>query len=556
MARNIMFTLATDFTGGLNLRADQFQLAPNESPGLINVEIDPRGGVFSRAGFRFLHSSPVSAAVWNPKSLYSFRGDTAVIMLSTGYINYTSGEVHKSTGGNFSRLNLSSGNLNITNPDGASFTQWEETLYFVGGYANPYAYKWKTSDAYASTLQNSGAGAWQPYETPTGGYMPRANLCKVHANKMFVAGTYEDGTYYPNRLRWSHDGRPEDWFDQDYIDITAGGIGIRAIEIVDGQLLIFKQNAIYLLLGYDVENFQLVEVSTIHGVDYPQQVAAGDGGVYFFDYPKGLFFYNRNGVSDIFLRIAPIITDNEINTSALDAITCSFVNTRLWLSMPYNPDTATTTPPAYPGCNFIFDQSIGKYGAYTLFRSSNQRGLVVGTDWRSSNDDSYHLMCHSNYPFVCRVDDYEYDTDEQYVDSTINDADFETYYVTSWFYDDRYVQLKSFVGPNYVMKEVNSDTSVRVNVYYNFNSTQIIRTQDITLSPYINGSVYGTGAYGTAEYGTSDIGAKLYKGRRLGRANAVQLEFIGPSISFTDTPGRKWGLNSLAYKYKRRNIKG
>ena len=33
-----------DFTGGLNLRADQFQLSKNESPDMLNVEIDPRGG--------------------------------------------------------------------------------------------------------------------------------------------------------------------------------------------------------------------------------------------------------------------------------------------------------------------------------------------------------------------------------------------------------------------------------------------------------------------------------------------------------------------------------
>ena len=38
----------SEFTGGLNLRADQFNLAPNESPALLNVEVDPRGGVRRR----------------------------------------------------------------------------------------------------------------------------------------------------------------------------------------------------------------------------------------------------------------------------------------------------------------------------------------------------------------------------------------------------------------------------------------------------------------------------------------------------------------------------
>ena len=48
-----------DFTGGLNLRADQFQLAPNESPKMLNVEVDPRGGVFTRGGMRQINSSPI-----------------------------------------------------------------------------------------------------------------------------------------------------------------------------------------------------------------------------------------------------------------------------------------------------------------------------------------------------------------------------------------------------------------------------------------------------------------------------------------------------------------
>ena len=41
-----------DFTGGLNLRRNQFQLADNESPDLLNVDIDPRGGFYTRKGWQ------------------------------------------------------------------------------------------------------------------------------------------------------------------------------------------------------------------------------------------------------------------------------------------------------------------------------------------------------------------------------------------------------------------------------------------------------------------------------------------------------------------------
>ena len=108
--------------------------------------------------------------------------------------------------------------------------------------------------------------------------MPRAELNITHANKLFVANTYEDGTAYPNRVRWSHENRPEDWYQQDFIDIMAGGEGIRGLQVIDGQLLIFKSKAVYLLMGYDADSFQLVELSTTTGIDYPQQAAAGAGG--------------------------------------------------------------------------------------------------------------------------------------------------------------------------------------------------------------------------------------------------------------------------------------
>jgi hypothetical protein len=40
-----------DFTGGLNLWRNQFNISPNQSPGMLNMEIDPRGGFYTRKGW-------------------------------------------------------------------------------------------------------------------------------------------------------------------------------------------------------------------------------------------------------------------------------------------------------------------------------------------------------------------------------------------------------------------------------------------------------------------------------------------------------------------------
>lgn len=583
----VAFNQVADFTGGLNFRADQFQLAPNESPSMLNVEIDPRGGVFSRAGYKAKHTLPVvnPGSTWNPKGLFNFKGTTPNIMLTTGYTpgspSGIPGNIYYSSGANFSILNrvVSSVQvpIEVTNYGGAAMTTWSTTLYIAPGYSQPNCYKWNVGDTNATTLNASGP-TWQPYAQPTGGYMPRASLCIAHANKMFVADTYENGTAYPNRLRWSHEGLPEDWFQDDYIDIEAGGVGIRGIYIVDGQLLIFKPKAVYLLMGYDADSFQLVELSTTLGIDYHTQAVAGNGGVYFFDYPNGLYFYTRNQIVDIFEKIRPIIIKNEINSGGLLSISLSWVNQRLWVSLPYL-DIDEGVPPTYPSVNLVYDPTIGRGGAYTMFQTSPRMsddatpvkidgfGLVAGCDWRDNLDNAFYLMTcpDDDCAVVYSVDNYDNVSDDVWNPSATPSPEFQStgkfksYYRTSWFDDNRYVQLKSFVRPYFVLKETDQTTYIELNVYKNFNEKNIARTRTMTVTGSGSGGVFGTGVFGTAVFGQPVEGAFLKrKGiSPLGRGYAVQLQFNGPDDQTPSTaPGRKWGVNSIAYKFKRRKIRG
>lgn len=564
----ILFDQVRDFTGGINYRADQFQLAKNESPQIINLEVDPRGGVFSRAGYRKKHTNAVDTANWKPKGLFNYKYPSAPrIMLTTGYSSTgpSDGRVFHSTGGDFSVLNSAASTpLNVKSPNGASMTQWEDTLYIALGKDATQMYKWVAGDTYATALTAS-SPTWQPYETGGSGYMPRAELAISHANKLFVANTYENGVAYPNRIRWSHENLPEAWYQQDYIDIIAGGEGIRGLQILDGQLVIFKPKAVYLLMGYDADSFQLVELTTIMGIDTPQQAVAGSGGVYFFDYPLGLFFYDRNGIRNLFDRLKPIIDTDRINANRLtEDMTLSFVNDRLWISMPFDINDSGTNPD-YANCNFMFDPSIGRQGAFTLFQSATYDavaetnligyGLLSGCDWQDSSDDVWHLMIHPNssFKFVMYVDEYSYTADD--VPSGELDGDIATSYTTSWFYDDRYVQDKTFVKSLYVVKSVSSETQIRVNVYHDFNSNNIATSHTVTLIPVATGSTYGNSQYGTGIYGEIQLRQGIQVGGRLKTAKAVQLEFVGPTGDLTDTPGRAWGLNSIAFKYKRRKIR-
>lgn len=564
----VLFNQKNDFTGGLNYRADQFQLAANESPDILNMEIDPRGGVFTRAGWRFVNQIPFviqSGAPWNPKAIFNYTSgaDGPLVMVGTGWqiappaSTVYEGTVFYSTGGNFTEVPSASGEIKVYQENGPSFAQWEDKLYIAlgNGPSNKTAARWDGETSNNAVFLSQSGPTWQKYELPVGGFFPTAQLITTHANKMFVADTWENGTHYPNRLRWSHENSPENWFEDDYIDINVGGDGIRGLAIVDGQLVIFKPKAMYLLMGYDADNFQLVELSTTLGIDYPWQCVAGDGGVYFFDYPKGLFFYNRNGIQDIFTKLRPILINGQVNKSALDKISVAYINQRCWLALPYD---GTDAPPTYAAVNFIFDQTIGEFGSYTLFQSADGYGMWGGIDWRDASDTVYHLAIRKNSNFVVYVDDYDNNEDDVWNVSTaaINLTEFASTYRTSWFDDDRYVQQKTFVAPEFVMKEVEAATQIKINIYYNFDSTTVARSQTIALNPITTGGIYGTSVYGTGVYGISTVGASIFVGNAIGKANSVQLEFVGPTDANTNTPGREWGINSISYKYKRRNIKG
>lgn len=587
----ILFNQKRDFTGGLNFRADQFQLRDNESPFLLNLDVDPRGGVFSRAGYRKKHTTQVSGN-WKPKGLFNYKDATTPrIILRTGQDGVTDGKIYQSTGGNFSTLQYSVGNdIAVKTSNGAGVTQWLDTVYFAIGKDASQMYKWNQLNTYATALTASGP-TWQPYQNPVGGYMPRAEHVRAHANKLFVANTKElnnDATPsledHPNRIRWSHENRPEDWYQDDYIDIVAGGEGIRGLAVVDGQLLIFKPKAVYLLMGYDVDSFQLVELSTTVGVQYPQHVVEGGGGAFFFDYPSGLLFFNRNGIQDLFSRLKPTIDTNRINANRLTDVTMSYVNDRLWMSAPFDFSTDTnssTSNPTgvavdYPNVNFIFDPSIGQSGAFTMYQSATWYSaatpvpltgyaLLSGTDWTDANGEIWHLMIHPNssFKYVMYIDEYEYSDDipqntKDDVPEGDESGDYETIFTTPWFYDDRYVQDKTFVRSLYVVRPVDEDTEITVSVYHDFNTENPTTAHTITLDPIATGGVWGTAVFGTDVFGESDLKEGIQRGGRLKRAKAVQLKFEGPNAHLTGIagpPGRQWGINSIAYKYKRRKVR-
>jgi len=527
-----------DFTGGLNFRADQFQLADNESPNMLNVEIDPRGGIFSRGGMREINATAVSGT-WSPKRLFPFYGANARVMLSTATT------VYHSNGSNFTVLNYGAGTpIATTNTNGPCFAQWGKKLYISTGATGSGGYVWETGDTYATALTASGTNphAWQT--TPTSGErkMPTAELIHVHASKLFAANVDIAGTKYPNRIYWSLENSPENWDEDDYIEINGGGDGITALAVVSGQLIIFKPNSVYALFGYDSANFQVVEVSPSLGVNSFHDVAVTDRGVFFNSFPEGVFYYNGSTISDVFQNLRPIIDLGYVDSLGASKFRLSWVGQRLWVSAPYSQSGSV----AHPTVNFIYDPTVGQGGAWTQFATSDNKGVFSGCNWRNDSGVEYRLLCHPTLARVLQVDMYSQELDNI---ATV-ESSFVSYYRTKWFDGGSYSQRKMFRRPEFVIKQSTIAQTIGVKVYHDFDEADgnERRTFNVTQTPISLGMVWGSSNWGD-NWSSGAVSSLLVTGNNLGLAQTVQLEFDGPL-------GQTWGLNSIGYKYQPRQVKG
>ena len=215
-----------DFTGGINLRPETFQLAENELPVLLNMEVDPRGGLNVRKGWKATTVTPVTGAAWDPRNGYAHiksNGDRLVLVANRE--TPPSGRVYgRLNNANFAPLGTITASAQ---PHLADFASWDDNVWIVGG--NNAAATW--DGLTVTPLVASGGANWQDdYTTPgTGKNAPSADLIAQHAGYMFVAGTTEGAVPYPNRIRWSHSNNPYAWAADDYIDLSEGGQRITAM---------------------------------------------------------------------------------------------------------------------------------------------------------------------------------------------------------------------------------------------------------------------------------------------------------------------------------------
>jgi hypothetical protein len=343
-------------------------------------------------------------------------------------------------------------------------------------------------------------------------------------------------------VRWSHENLPEDWMQDDYIDFEGGSDGVTAIAPINGQLVVFKSSSIYVVYGYDSTDFQVVELTSQLGAVSHEHVAVAENGVYFYSHQRGLYFYNGTQVVDLTDNLKGMFDQGYVNNSEIDNIHLSYINRRVWLSLPYSKTTSVN----YPSVCFVYDPSIGR-GAWVAHSIADGYAPIGGCNFRKSDGSYMYLMIHPNIPRVLQVDVY---SEEKDLLGGV-ETGFSSYYRTGWVDGRMYSMKKMFRRPDVVVKQVDSARTINVKVFHNFEEADgnERKSFNISLGPSASGMLWGEGRWGVGYWGVAAAGAQVLRGSNLGLARSVQLLFTGPVGFF-------WGIDSIAYKFNTRKVSG
>ena len=526
-----------DFTGGLNLRADPFQLGRTESPDLLNVDIDPRGGLTVRGGMTKLNTSAIggiSNGSFTPKALYAWDNGSPRLLLSANGVVYGASTTAFSTIG-----------VNTTAPFGASFTSWSastESFVYIGTGSNTH--KWNGTGTATSLIDASTAYA-DDYSSPVTGYAPFCRYITSHVDRLWCAYVTEGGTDYPNRVRFSHPINRESWATNDYIDIVEGGSGITAIIPFNGNLLVFKKRAVFAIMGYSTDTFQVINLTNEVGAVNSLSVVATETAVYFFSWPDGLFKYDGQQFSDLFTSIRPLVQLGQVNNIAQDEIRVASVNQKVWVSLPLGADTKATA-------SYIYDPSLKQSGAWTKYQTSDGKGVGSGCDFVTSTGATYNLACHPSNAYVLKVDQLSVYQD----DVGTGAANFSSYYTTPWQDASNVSARKMWRRPDFVVKQTSVATNLTLSVYHDWEESIVAKTYILSLDASGSSLIWnplgtepdGIAGWDEANWGTSASGAAFAVGKSLGLARSVQIKIQGEG-------GKPWGVNSITYKYNPRKVR-
>jgi len=551
----------SDFKGGLNLRADQFNLAGNESPALLNISVDPRGGVRRRNGVKRINSNAPATDDEIVKLMTHYEsGDNNIVaatkaasgtgLISFYYMAYDGSDI------NFSGPLKQSGVTYGFKDQVPSSATFDGYTYFCNG---GYIYNIDTgavvaSSAFSWTGGTNDVGAYTQAFDGTSGHFPMARYISTWQDRMFAA--YINETDGSNIIRWSSAGDPTTWAAADYIFVDKGEDGdfITAI-IPDGtRLLIFKQNSVYQLTGFGTETFQLRNITRTVGNRDGCQPVVGTMGVFFWYGEEGIYVLNQQSLAWAFERIHPAMT-YDVGQPALtltNAPSLMWFQDKLWVSVDYQSDDNLSGSMQESRRNtFMWDPSLGDTGAWVR-TDINARQLLA---YRPSGATHHGIGVTSDisgaasFTRVSRINVETEDADT-YV-STVREI--ESYYQTGWFIGNRPTFIKRW-GKTRTVVLADNNTTINMYIYKDYDLSGWVAGYSKSIVGLGSPAVWDSGVWDDSEWAAEGTQDRYLFARwpTIGTAQAISLRF---SVTPSPSARGKWGITSVIGMYRTRRLR-
>ena len=567
----------SEFTGGLNLRADQFNLAPNESPALLNVEVDPRGGVRRRDAITKVNATALTEQIVslfthyapNLNQIFASVNPTAAPSTTQVYFN-------ENASGNFSGpIAYTDGVLTFSGSQPATGVTFNGYTYIVNGsmltapHATAAAIKWGGYNAPLPYDPVSPPTSYPGWLTPdldgTDGHFPCARYAATWMDHVWVAYTEEliDGTR-KNRVRFSKNGDAENWTATDYIDIDVGEDGdhITAIIADADRLLVFKENSIYAIAGFDRDSWQVRNITRTAGCREGTQPIASTTGVFFWYGEDGVYLVSYDDVVWVFERIKPAMT-YDVGQPALTlgtAPSLMWFDERLWVSVDYQSNDNTSGSSQNGRRNvFVWDSSLGPIGAWTR-HDINARSLLA---YRPTGDTHLGIAATSNVTTVASFDrvskvDQNADVDDYGTGSV---DEINSYYHTGWFVGNRPTFPKRW-GKTRTVLLADNNVDIVMYIYKDYDSATALIGYSKSIIGLGTLSLWGTAKWDDSDKDSSTYAAWQAEGTSdrylfarwptIGTAQAISLRF---DVSPIPAKRGKWGITSVVAMYRTRRLR-
>ena len=361
-----------DFSGGWNIRDAPTELQANESPDLLNMSLDERGGAVKRLGMVKYNATPFAGGA-PPQNLWEWKTKARILtQCGTGLFRDDSATVTKT----------------FTTADRCGFAEFGDEVFAT----HPVDGLFKSTDgltwtAVAGAPKGSVIIPWQGRLVSLGdpGNPPRLSASKLGDATVWTTGTDEG---------WTNDVRE---LDSLILVAAEGGSGVDIL----GRpgLILFKERSTYRVYDPVTGAYETIDSTT--GAASSLATEAMHGRIYVIS-PKGLFVTDGvHELKEVSEKISRLFVRVEVNLARLDLWCAGKRNDRLVFSLPrlgsnannleleYHPEQAWITPhDSAASCYASFES-----GTRVLYAGSpTVNGQVYQRD-RTGADDGQPISC-------------------------------------------------------------------------------------------------------------------------------------------------------------------